>query len=393
MPEPLHETTPPDPELIGEDKFEPSVTTLRAYYGTRKRPERLKFSQGGFKLPGLFDTQDYYRDRTMFLFAMLLELIGVAFLGQVLFKASTLSRLSTAAVAAIFVIGDLLLAWLHTEFIRPEQCRLENERLRVFPHMRDGKYARRPLKEYLELDEMLLPSWRAALSFLTGALIIASAVAKAFVFYIHWQDIQFAQAEATGMPLGDNNYGFVISALVLLSYIVVAIIHYFFTGYYLHGLRQRHNEKKDRAQRASDVTKEYCLAYDRIERLPSMDEFIKQAGDSNNQHAEFFGLCPRDETERNALRSSTTPYATMVTRNRYHRINRGPDAGYQIVATGLLRDADLIELVNAQPSATAKAAVALYGHHLQMRIMQDARPRDEASNLTRHDGAPRTEAA
>jgi hypothetical protein len=389
---PVATPPPPDPSLVGVDRFEPSSTTLQAYYGTRKRSDDAKFREGGFKLPGLFDTQDYVRDRGMFIFAMILELIGVAFLAQVLYKASNLSQWGTVAIAALFVLIDVLLAYHHTGVIRNRASQLENDKLRIFSSMRDGEFRNRTLKEYLQLDAMTLPQWRVWLSFLLGVLIFASAAVKAFIFYVHWLDIQAAQAELLATAAPEANYAFVLSGLVLLSYLVVAIIHYRYTGYYLHGFFQRRHEKKDRKQRNSDPKKEYCLAIKRVELLPTMEEFIREARDERNQHPEFNGLCPDNESQRNELRNAAKQYTAVETRNRRHRLERSDDGKYRITAIGLLRDDDLIELVTRQGNPTAKAAVTLYGHLLQLKIMESARPRDQETDLTHHDLQHRVDA-
>jgi hypothetical protein len=251
--------------------------------------------------------------------------------------------------------------------------------------MRTGEFRNRPLKEYLQLDAMTLPTWRVWLSFLLGVLIFASAAVKAFIFYVHWLDIQAAQSEAAALAAPEANYAFVLSGLVLLSYLVVAIIHYRYTGYYLHGFFQRRAEKKDRKQRNSDPSKEYCLAMRRVEPLPTMQDFIRECRDETNQHPEFNGLYPANEAQRNELATAAHQYTLVETNNRRHRLERTENGRYQITAIGLLRDDDLIELVTRQANQTAKAAVTLYGHLLQLRIMETARPRDVEQNLTDHD--------
>lgn len=293
-------------DLKASDSFEPSKDVKHLWLYTRKS----FFHVAGLELPGLYTTKGFAQDAAAFVVVLFLEGWG---LYNLLTAIGSVSSYAVGGIVAVFLL-DLTLAFVR-HLPASSKCRFKNKRLLAkSPH--EESDAEKPYKRI---------KW---LSPIGSVLILVLAMGKVYLFYK-------LNDEITGM-----------TASVLVSYLIAAILHITNTGYFLFGLifslflTRDHNKWLDKSNPAYEKlsingTRPFTISIPLNEKID-----IKQA--SANDHV--------------IRKESGDGEETVL-----------------LKTSGLLTDTQLIALAGKQGSDRAKRDVALLCLDAQLSIL-DADP-------------------
>jgi len=195
------------PAVIKYPDFELSSSTKQLWLSTRKAEVKV----GDITLPGLFSTVGYSLDKSLFSFAMALEIIGFLIISAL----ADWGVLIAGTVLALVVIDVFLAIGLHWK--QSAICSLSNQKAAAAP---GGMNAIR-----LEAQIKKLKRWWGGK--LCVVLLWVFAVIKASGFYV----------------LNPDTYIFGI--LMFLIYSFIAYVHIYHTGYFLAELRFRRALNKE----------------------------------------------------------------------------------------------------------------------------------------------------
>ena len=394
--------------------FEPSSQTKKLLYATRK-----KIMPIGVKLPGLFIADGSNgSDQKWVILAVFLELTGLIALCYALWEETSFSGVTVFFIGVVVVLADLFFAIIHHFSYAPLNCEIENEKLRILRSWRTSPLFKNPEKvieipysDYLERIEFEIPPLRSFARFLSGLCIFLLCIAKAVVFTAH-------------LP---QNWPDQIKTIVLipclLSYFVVAWIHFFKTGYFIAWIRYivayGRDHKKFRSGQTVNLTQRTHsviinlkafvaelqeLGYESVKSYVSHPECsiqIEEGLVTNLKHigvrhqiSHLYGIGPHLNKELES-KSSQFPidirskigklgagqYTETVFRQHIQTVllpnefaqygdaiaeNAKSSESFRFEIFGRFKDAELEKFVEAQNEGLAKTAVALYGHYLQL---------------------------
>lgn len=299
-------------EPLPGERFEPSVNTKNRWTYTRKS----SYNAAGIRLPGLFTTAKFDTDALAFAAVLLLEGYGLVMLVTSfgLFDAvGSLNWLGIGGVIAAFLL-DLTLAY-GRHLPTGAECRYRNRRVNATTPQDIAQ---------LENDRGRF----RGLAFICALLILVLATIKIYLFYMLNEDLGI-----TGL-----------TASVLVSYVIVAILHINNTGYFLSALYFRRRIRKDYNEWANNGRNAHELTIHGRRPYP-ID-------------------VPRNEQ-----------IDIKETRAGEHFIRKGKsgEGPYVLETSGVLTDRDLQTLVVKQPTNNAKTTVARACLQAQLDIL-DAQP-------------------
>ena len=196
------------PAVTQYPDFEPSSGTKQLWLSTRKAEVNVT---NNMTLPGLFNTKGYSSDKSLFFFAMTLEVIGFLIISAL----ADWGVLIAGTVLALVVIDVFLAIGLHWK--QSQICLLSNKKA---TETRGGMAAIK-----LEAQIKKLKRWWGGK--LCVILLWVFAVIKASGFYV----------------LNPDTYIFGI--LMFLIYSFIAYVHIFHTGYFLAEFRFRRALNKE----------------------------------------------------------------------------------------------------------------------------------------------------
>ncbi|WP_130470291.1 hypothetical protein [Candidatus Magnetaquicoccus inordinatus] len=347
---------------IGSRNFEVLTATKRFYYAVRKQSKTL----GRIKLPGLFQVEAGY-DLTLAVAAFIVELVALLFLAYVISSVSkNISTYWLMMGILLFVALDFTAAWLHHMVLFPYISIRDNEYLRIFPSMRDIDLADIFYQDYKARVSLGVKAWRHVMSRFWMVFIICLGVLKLLLYIVHVDEF-FSSLHLPG------HLQISISGLVLIAYGFAAYVHCYHTGFFLAHLRLQLAIKKDlmnyhRAQTKEERDPYQCHSYS--SETFTMKEFCSEL--LKTKHPEYMNIINIDGSER--VKQQIEKGIECIVLDEGHKIIFTGEtingSSFQIIARGLLKDEDLIKLVNAQKTPLAMDAIAILGHHVQLKCMK-----------------------
>lgn len=313
------------------NRFEPSSDTKIKWLLTRKK----RYGKGSVSLPGLFTTEKYNSDTLFFVTAIIAEIFGL----YVIWQASGFSRVFIWLVVGAFVVDLACAIALH--WFEGDKTLYENE-LHKFENNKESGLnswdidSRMPKKK---------TKWKV-LKFLAILLLSVLAVGKILLFYY------LPPQQIDGITIG-----------ICLSYLYVAYVHFYHTGYFLSEVMLR----------VFFINSDYR-------------KFNKLKNKSENKY-----FIP--EYRRYVFSSDVNLIELSVDNGRHHLEAIDPklnsDNNYQFRTWGILTDQDLVTFIDAQETAGAASEVSKYGHNLQMEIlMRDTQKKTDKSRPSSGTGLP-----
>lgn len=349
-------------EHDGYRKFDPTTTTKSYYLAVRKRNRTL----GRVELPGLFGYEEGY-DGLLTKAALTTEVIALLFLARVIKEGSPDIPFYMLIIGALaFIAFDITAAWGHHFSLQPRKCRIENQQLRVFPSMRAAGEDGLPYGDYRKLIRFAIPPWAKLISWGCLATIGILAIIK-FLLYIANVGQYFY---STNMP-PHLQYG--INGLVFLAYLFSAYVHIFHTGYSLAHWKLEKAKRRDEARYSKAVDEDSRLQFQRKlyeSESFSMERFVRDI--DATEYSAYLNLLPNNEDDlkqqmAKGLQTEMLRNAKLI--EKHHIIFNDKDDTYKVVACGLLYDDQLEAMVQNQETPLAKAAVALWGHYVQLKCL------------------------
>lgn len=339
-----------------EDAFEPHDYTKNLMLGTRSRERML----GGIPLPGLFpDDEDLKSDVSWVIGAIILEIIGLSCLCYALWEETTLSMNYVVLIGLIIIFIDVVFAWLHHFTVKPLECKIENEKMRITYDLRHTGQALSYLN-YITFLEKKMPSWRKVVSLIAGSIIILLALSKAIVFTIHLPQTWVDQIKL------------MVLIPCILSYGIVAYIHIAKTGFLIAYFRYKRNWIKDDNKFYRGIQDD-STSFIRQPNQKEIDleKFVDELKDVANGYSKFKPLIPKDEdvVKKQIEKGLETNMGELEKIVKPHKIVQKDNSIYEIRTLGRLTDDELEAMVKVQPEGLAKTAVALYGHYLQSEFI------------------------
>jgi len=337
--------------LTAAEVFEPGGPTKSFLYYTRKSP----FQRGGIRFPGL--VADAFRESEwLVLSTFVLEIIGIVVLSYGVWEESNWPAYLIAIGAGFLVVVDWVGAAFHHFKQQGKLCKRDNDLLLIFPEMRLAERRKLPYLSYEGVVMSEMPSGWRILSFFGVALIFLVMLVKIILLPAHVPTI-WPPSIRWGV-LG-------VSAL---TYLWIFWVHISHTGYYLAHLIYKSKVKSDKG-RFNRHPDDYWKTEDEVEfDLSEFPELLKKTG-----HAKFANLVPSDAKLKEFLEQGVkTEFPNYQGVSPYFQIRKVGPHRYSISSLGMLYDSELDMMGRAQPNALADAAVALYGHYLQMRHLHAA---------------------
>lgn len=292
------------PAIIKYPDFEPGSGTKQLWLSTRKAEVKV----GDITLPGLFNTVGYPLDKSLFFFAMALEVIGFLIISAL----ADWGALIAGTVLALVVIDVFLAVGLHWK--QSEICRLSNEAAAT----RGGMNA-----IMLEAKIKKLKRWWGGK--LCVALLWVFAVIKASAFYV----------------LNPDTYIFGI--LMLLIYSFIAYVHIYHTGYFLAEFRFRRALNKE------------------------VNEFLNGNAEYIVPRFREYGLDPANDLELGEFKDEIHEDERGIRANALI----GNNSKWNLITWGLMDDGDLGKMLNGNKKIKAYLAVEYLKAQLEM-LMKNA---------------------
>ena len=277
-------------------KFECSQEAKQLYLATRKKV----VIYGGFTHPGLFSTYNYSRDTTLFYIACILEILGLAL---IVYYANIDFIYSSIIAFTAFGLDLLFAFWHHSP-----QARLKETQI----------------LQVLERSEVKLETFRRKISFLKRKKIfltfplIIMALTKIVIFFSAYYRTD------------------IILLGIVISYIIVALIHIYITGYYLAELRRKLKTKRE------------------------LTSYI----DNKNYEA-----LPRSHVFQDK-------YSLLLKDYSKYGLERHDHQNYKMYTEGILFDAELQNLVKEQIDETAIYIVSREGLSFQYKKILPFQPKE-----------------
>lgn len=206
---------------------------------------------GGIRHPGLFGSHGYTQDWVLFIFALILEALGLAALVYVSRENGASPATAFGAAGALF-LADLLIAIFHHRFSTGLNAILEIESLL---HNKSGGTVGN-INVGINSDRIRR---RGMVAFGFSTLLIIISALKFMAFRSYYIAV-YDQGEL-GLLL-----------FVALMYLVTAIIHIRVTGYLLHGLWASILHSRDIADFKNSGGR-ICSAVDHVVELPPKPDF------------------------------------------------------------------------------------------------------------------------
>jgi hypothetical protein len=269
--------------------FEPSRESKKMFLSTRK--EELTY--GGFTHPGLFNSYNYSKDSWFFFLAILLEVIGLG----LIIHYGNFEAGNALLIAFVAVILDLAFAYAH----HLPQKNIQNHKISLV--LEDDE------KELERIESKLKLSKRVK-SFLILPLVILAGF-KIFIFYVVYHRID------------------VVLIAVVVSYIVVAAIHIFNTGYFFSELLRRRKEARERKSYLDESNRAANFEARKLqtEFIPNVKiEFIDN---------ETFGLVSSNENSKAEIFSHGILYDSQLQQLIDKQDKSNPTAAYEVARAGL----------------------------------------------------------
>ena len=343
---------------VDYNDFEPTTGTKSCYFAVRKNRKIV----GGIELPGLFDYVENF-DKSWTIAVLITEIIALFFLARVISESSQdIPVLLLGLGALAFLAFDFASAWIHHFSVFPDRNRIENELLCIFPNMRVAADNQMKYHNYCKQDRFNLSVLKKYTPYLCVGILCLLAVVKCLL-YIANVDVYFANQQ---MP-NELQYG--INGFVFLSYFFCVYAHIFHTGYYLAFRRLERSEKRDESRYYSARNQQQRKPFEKQDYESgnfSLNEFVSEL--TATYYAGYTELVPTDQNKRNKQINLgiNTHLENNIDRLGGHKIIGNQDGSYNIIAHGLLTDEQLILMVQNQRTNLAKAAVALWGHYVQV---------------------------
>ncbi len=300
------------------NSFEPSSDSKNKWLLTRKK----RYGKGSITLPGLFVTDKFSSDRNFFFIAIVAELVGLYFIWQ----ASGYSNTFIYLVVGAFVVDLFAAIGLH--WYQGEKSLYENLLYRFENFEKVEKSTKTDNSIWVEPKTYEGPRKRTiwiVTSFIFMVLIVGLALGKIVLYYF------LPPMSIDGITVG-----------IFLSYLFVAYVHIFHTGYYLAEIWVDHftfspdwrsynrlKNEKDNKYLTKDYRKHpFKCAIELVNVAPNGRHFLEAIDPIANQ-----GL------------------------------------NYQFRTWGILTDEDLQKMIDDQLTTEAQSIVAKFGHDLQMEIL------------------------
>lgn len=287
--------------------FEPSAETKELYLATRKDRD---FNYGGFFHPGLFSTYNYSRDVGLVILAIVLEIAGL-FLLLVFAELDVIVAVGLS-IGILFV--DLLFAWWHHK----PQTTLQRAMIEM--RLADSKSEK-------DLNEKIVKSSISKKRLLALPIILMSII-KIF-FFVE------AYLEIDGLFI-----------VIVGTYVLVAVIHIYATGYFLAEWLRRANEKSEYSKYIKeDSQRKKDRDIENGQRIPY---------DAGDHFLEF---------------ESAAKLNTYVSTNS--KLELLPSGKYKFWSSGVLSDAELQTFIGKQNNDEKEFSVSKNGLTFQYkRILQ-----------------------
>lgn len=343
--------------LGAADMFEPGGSTKSFLYFTRKQVLLL----GGMKFPGLI-ADAFRQSKGLVLTTLVVELIGIVVLSYGVWEESSWPGYVIGLGAGFLVVIDWIGAIAHHFKYKGQICKRENELLQVFPQMRMAADRKLPYKNYADkVNAEMQWGWKI-ISMIGIALILAVMLVKIVLLPAHVPQI-WPPSIRWGV-LG-------ISAI---TYVWIFWVHLAHTGYYVAHLIYKHKVNADR-KRFIKKPEDYWKQTDHVEfDLAEFPTLLRQT-----KHSTFADLVGPDQNKVNAYieEGLTMDFGEVKGVRPYFEIRKAAPADpnsrrYIIQSLGMLYDTELDLMARSQPNPLAEAAVALWGHYLQIRYVNAA---------------------
>ncbi len=264
--------------------FMPSPSTTKLWFSTRKTESLFKKEQGW---PRLFQTKAFNRDTLLFSLAIVLDIIGLAFF--FMYFGILLFSVLFFLLSIIMAIGSHWNRGRMTE-LKVQITLLNFDDRFMFAELNDGTGT-----ELKHMEKRLAWRKKALLHFnlhrwVFYLLILLLALFKIDGFFV-------------GLTSAPPQTGkFAIAGFVTLSFVIVALIHIFVTGYYFSELMFRTRVRKEVQEHLRN--RSYCnpgLGSDPIEpflqiTIPNPDNLTFPGGTDPrlpNTGQDLHGLFPR----------------------------------------------------------------------------------------------------
>lgn len=291
--------------------FEPSSDTKFKWLMTRKK----RYGKGTVSLPGMFTTEKYASDALFFLAAIIAEFFGL----YVIWQASGFSQMFIWLVIGAFIVDLACAVGLH--WYEGEKTLYQNK-LHYFENndaSEDdwGEDEERPKKRLI---------WNISKFIFTLALSVLAIGKILLYYYLPPQTID-------GITIG-----------ICLSYLFVAYVHFFHTGYFLAEVLVNHhfirgNYSSFNKLRRKKENKYYIHEY-RTFKFTTAASLITLNIDGGRHYLE--AINPKNNGGNN----------------------------YQFRTWGILTDDDLLTFIDAQETPDAVSVAAKFGHDHQMEILK-----------------------
>jgi len=290
--------------------FEPSQNTKELWLSTRKEGKSVT---GNLTLPGLFETVKSAQDKGLFIFAMVLEVIGFLFISAL----ADWGILIAGTVAALVVIDFFLAVGLHRK--QGEICKHSNLAITT--------YANKPVQSGHIAHVQKLKKWW--LGKVCIVLLWVFAIVKASGFYV----------------LNPETY--IFSILMFLIYSFIAYVHIYHTGYAIAEwqFRRAYNKEKDKFlewQISGITTKDPKIG---ITIIPACREYFLQP---NITLQEIQNLKGNDEK---GIRADIVTF---------------DNPNWKLITWGLMDDTDLHNLLSGKDNVREYVAVECLKAQLDM---------------------------
>lgn len=284
-------------------EFEPSAETKEMYLSTRKK----EMTYGGFNHPGLFGTYNYSRDSQLFYVACVLEIIG---LSLIVYYAKIELFYAIVIVILAFLLDLIFAIWHHSPQSKLQENKIKKVLVQTGPRL---EQITRKINKYNNTKAVL-----------TVPLVIM-AIIKIAVFHAAYGMID------------------IIMLAIIISYIIVALIHIYITGYYISEFRRRKKRNK-----------EYSIYINAESDTSTFKSTIK---------SHSFNCNEKLNVEKYA------DYGITKLENE--------NTKYKIWANGLLKDSNLQELISVQPDNIAEFIVNREGLRFQYEDIMPYQTRND----------------
>lgn len=306
-----------------KNSFEPSIDAKQKWLLTRKK----RFGRGSTSLPGLFTTEKFASDQLFFIVAIIAEGVGLYFI----WEASRFSTTFIYLVIAAFLVDIFSAIGLH--WYSGDKLNYENQ-MRLYENFvksenewdNDGKL---PVKSI----------WWPITKYIFSVFIIGLALLKIAAFYL------LPPQTIDGITIG-----------ICMSYLFVAYVHLFHTGYFI-----------------SEVL------VDKWFFRRSYNKYYKLGKGVENKSLTL-------EHRESKFNSGQVSLTKMIIENGRHvlePINSAANGGnnYQFKTWGILTDNDLQNFIDGQDTPEAVGVIAMHGHRHQMDILiRDAQVETEVGS-------------